>query len=153
MFGQCLSSNVGGHALTPPTRHSLGGPLPHQLADRTQAHLKAINLYSVERIVYSSGFLRIIHDSEGNSYVFRTRLPWPHRTTRDVSLSVPLCRNLLKKQNLLLSVRSCGPLIRHHTKCDVAIRLACLIHAASVHPEPGSNSQNRGTLLRRAGSK
>ena len=25
---------VGGRALTPPTRHSLGGPLPHQLADR-----------------------------------------------------------------------------------------------------------------------
>jgi len=30
-----LSSIVGGHALTPPTRHSLGGLLPHQLADRT----------------------------------------------------------------------------------------------------------------------
>ena len=37
----------------------------------------------------------------------------------------------------------------HHTKCDVAIRLACLIHAASVHPEPGSNSQNRETIFRR----
>ena len=32
-----LSSIVGGQALTPPTRHSLGEPLPHQQADRTQA--------------------------------------------------------------------------------------------------------------------
>ena len=32
-----LSSIVGGHALTPPTRHRLGEPLPHQLADRTEA--------------------------------------------------------------------------------------------------------------------
>jgi hypothetical protein len=27
------------------------------------------------------------------------------------------------------------------------IRLACLIHAASVHPEPGSNSQKRSMLV------
>jgi hypothetical protein len=37
-----LSSNVGGHALTPPTRHSLGEPLPHQQADRTQAAPQAL---------------------------------------------------------------------------------------------------------------
>ncbi len=29
------SSIVEGRALTPPTRHSLGGPLPRQQADRT----------------------------------------------------------------------------------------------------------------------
>ena len=40
MFGQCLSPNVGGRALTPPTRHSLGRPLPYQLADGTQTHPK-----------------------------------------------------------------------------------------------------------------
>jgi hypothetical protein len=28
---------VAGHALTPATRHRLGGPLPHQLADRPRA--------------------------------------------------------------------------------------------------------------------
>ncbi len=32
--GQCLSSDVPGQPLSPGTRHSLGGPLPHQLADR-----------------------------------------------------------------------------------------------------------------------
>ena len=35
MSGQCLSPDVPGHALTPGTRRSLGGPLPHQQADRT----------------------------------------------------------------------------------------------------------------------
>lgn len=72
-----LSSNVGGHALTPPTRHSLGSPLHYQQADRTQAAPKAINLYSVECIVYYSGFLRIIHDFGVRSYALLTRLPWP----------------------------------------------------------------------------
>ena len=38
MFGQCLSPNVGGRALTPPTRHRLGRPLPYQQADRPQTH-------------------------------------------------------------------------------------------------------------------
>ena len=76
MFGQCLSPNVGGHALTPPTRHSLGKLLPYQLADRTQAPPEAINLYSVEHIVHYSGFLRISHDFRADSYVLLTRLPW-----------------------------------------------------------------------------
>ncbi len=35
MSGQCLSSDVSGHALTPDTRCRLGEPLPHQQADRT----------------------------------------------------------------------------------------------------------------------
>ncbi len=35
MSGQCLSSDVPGHALTPGTRRRLGRPLPHQQADRT----------------------------------------------------------------------------------------------------------------------
>ncbi|OGD62936.1 hypothetical protein A2160_04175 [Candidatus Beckwithbacteria bacterium RBG_13_42_9] len=32
---------MGGRALTPPTRHRLGRPLPYQQADRTQAPPKA----------------------------------------------------------------------------------------------------------------
>jgi hypothetical protein len=46
VYGPCRSAIGGDHALTPPTRHSLGKPLPHQLADRTQADSKAKNLYS-----------------------------------------------------------------------------------------------------------
>ncbi len=32
--GQCLSPDVTEQPLSPVTRHSLGGPLPHQQADR-----------------------------------------------------------------------------------------------------------------------
>ncbi len=32
--GQCLSPDVTERPLSPVTRHSLGGPLPHQQADR-----------------------------------------------------------------------------------------------------------------------
>jgi hypothetical protein len=39
--GPCLSSSVAGRPLRPATRHSLGEPLPHQLADRPRAHQRA----------------------------------------------------------------------------------------------------------------
>ena len=54
---------------------SLGSPLHYQLADRTQAPPEAINLYSVEYIVYYLGFLRVIHNFRADSYVLLTRLP------------------------------------------------------------------------------
>ena len=38
MSGPCRSPSVGEQALTSPNRHSLGGPLPRQLADSVQAH-------------------------------------------------------------------------------------------------------------------
>ena len=41
MSGPCLSSSVTDHPLRPVTRLSLGEPLPHQLADRPRAPLKA----------------------------------------------------------------------------------------------------------------
>ena len=46
MYGPYLSSIGGGHPLRSPRRHSLGKPLPYQLADIPQAAPKAINLYS-----------------------------------------------------------------------------------------------------------
>ena len=64
MYGPCLSSIDGGHPLRSPKRHSLGEPLPHQLADIVQAALEAINLYSCETIKYYLGFLRAIPDFE-----------------------------------------------------------------------------------------
>ena len=39
---------VTDRALTPVTRLSLGEPLPHQQADRTQAPLEAPELYSTK---------------------------------------------------------------------------------------------------------
>ncbi|GEM_PF-3676986 len=44
-----LSSIGGGQALTSPKRHSLGRPLPYQLADTPQAAQEAINLYYAPR--------------------------------------------------------------------------------------------------------
>ena len=41
MSGPCLSSSVAGRPLRPATRHRLGEPLPHQLADRPRAPQKA----------------------------------------------------------------------------------------------------------------
>ncbi len=37
----CLSPNVAVQPLSPATDRCLGGPLPHQLANRTRGHLKA----------------------------------------------------------------------------------------------------------------
>ena len=44
MSGPCLSSSVAGRPLRPATRHSLGEPLPHQLADRPRAYRQAPGL-------------------------------------------------------------------------------------------------------------
>ena|SRR3989338_9896806 len=51
MYGPSLSSIGGEQALTPPKRHSLGRPLPYQLADTEQAAPKAINLYPAKTFV------------------------------------------------------------------------------------------------------
>ena len=62
MYGPCLSSIDGEQALTPPKRHSLGKPLPYQLADTEQADLEAINLYPCGTIKYYPVFRRAIPD-------------------------------------------------------------------------------------------
>ena len=43
-FGPCLSPNVADRPLRPAIRRSLGRLLPHQLADRTRAHLSSADL-------------------------------------------------------------------------------------------------------------
>ena len=40
--GPCLSSSVADHPLRPATRHRLGKPLPHQLADTPQPYPTAV---------------------------------------------------------------------------------------------------------------
>ena len=75
MYGPCLSSIGGGQALTSPSRHRLGKPLPYQLADSPQAAPKAINLYSEETIGYYLTFRLAIPDFGVRSYVLLPRLP------------------------------------------------------------------------------
>jgi hypothetical protein len=99
--GQCLSPSEGGRALTPPTHLSLGEPLPHQLANRTRAHLPAeSHLWSEDIIQYYLQFPAAILAQEADNP--RVTLPF--------------------------AANHCW-----------SARLACLIHAANVHSEPGSN--------------
>ena len=116
MSGQCLSPDVAGQPLSPATRHSLGGPLPHQLADRTWAAPRPAGPRRDPRpltslpcdIVVSSGITR--------SFPRLSRCPG-------------YVTHVLLTLSPLYSRCSCFP-----------VRLACFSHAASVRSEPGSNS-------------
>ena len=70
-----LSSIGGGQPLSSPKRHSLGKPLPYQLADITQAAPEAKNLYSYETIGNCSTFRLVMPDFRGRSYLLLPRLP------------------------------------------------------------------------------
>ena len=93
--------------LSPATDRRLGGPLPHQLPNQTQAHLRAASLW------YKSHARSICHE---------------------VLATVSGCYP--SPEGRLLTRYS--P-VRH---CCIAttVRLECVMHAASVNPEPGSNS-------------
>ena len=109
MSGQCLSPSETGHALTPANHLSLGRPLPHQQTNSKQTAPRAINLWSGDIIQYYSRFRMAILN------------PWV-RIYSLLSLS-PL--SILK--------------INRSIFLKFLARLACLIHAANVHSEPGSN--------------
>ena len=117
MYGPCFSSIVGGHPLRSPNRHSLGRPLPYQQADGTQAPPKA----------------------EQAPLIIR---PLILMTTWGISNSFELLSLSLGQVTNALLTRS--PL-RNSTYCyiELSVRLACIRHAANVHPEPGSNSPQK----------
>ena len=102
---------MAGRPLRPANRLSLGRPLPYQLADGTQAHLKATGLAVP---VFDGLFMRTNHNIE-----------YYHRFHSAI---------LVFKENYLRVTHPFAAI-----PCGIA-RLACLIHAASVHSEPGSNS-------------
>ena len=101
---------MAGRALTPATRRRLGGPLPHQQADRPRGHPVAADHF----LVAPCGAARI----SGISHSF----PWLFRSTGQVP-------------HVLLTRSPVSP----PRKADLP-RLACVRRAASVRPEPGSNS-------------
>ena len=112
MYGPCLSSIVGGRALTPPSRHSLGEQLPRQQADIPQAipraNLSDLLLRDYRKLVrLSPDYIRL----------------WG-KFLRVTNSSATTPTSFLYCYKLVVG----------------AVRLACIIHAASVHPEPGSNS-------------
>jgi hypothetical protein len=100
---------VADHSLKPATDHRLGEPLPHQLANQTQAHQKA-NRSSFNDCSSYKG-LPIV--SKGYTFPFGRFLRVTH------------------------------PSATHRIIADLSVRLACVKHTASVHPEPGSNSQKK----------
>jgi hypothetical protein len=79
VYGPCLSAIGGERALTPPSRHRLGGPLPHQLADSPQAAPGADCSFSVATTIWDYPvFRRAIPDSGVRTYVLLPRLPLSH---------------------------------------------------------------------------
>ena len=81
MYGPCFSSIVGGHPLRSPTRHSLGRPLPYQLADGTQVPPKAHYCFGhrflnpMTACGISSPFGLLSHTSGQVTNALRTRSP------------------------------------------------------------------------------
>jgi hypothetical protein len=101
---------VAGRPLRPATRHRLGEPLPHQLADRPRAHPEAPGCpgFSVPERSPVATF--------GINPPFGGLSPTPGQVAHVLRTLAPL-----------------SVLLR-------PVRLACLIHAASVRSEPESNS-------------
>ena len=102
--------------LRPAIDRRFGGPLPRQLANQTRIHPVPINLLPQ-----------------------KDALPWSHAVLPAVSSCYPpvQCRFSTRYSPVRHSVQNRHPegiVIRN------LVRLACVKHAASVHPEPGSNS-------------
>ena len=127
--GPCLSPNVAVRPLRPATDRGLGGPLPRQLTNRTRAHpvppwfFTQCHAAPVRLCGISSRF-RLLSPGTGQAaHALLTRPPLRRRRSAPEGVS------------------------RHRS-----VRLACVRHAASVHPEPGSNSHvmiltRSGTLV------
>ena len=105
------------HSLKPATDRRLGEPLPHQPANQTRVHPVPPEFLPLHHaVLWSYAVLAVI----SNCYPpVQGRLPTRYSPVRHSVISVRF--------------RRLSPI------CFV--RLACVKHAASVHPEPGSNSQ------------
>src|SRR6478752_6764399 len=79
----------------------LGRPLPHQLANPTRAHLKAINLWSEDIIRYYQSFLTVIPNLKAGSHALRTRAPLDPKVSFDLHvLGMPPAFVLSQDQTL-----------------------------------------------------
>ena len=105
---------MGDHPLRPPTDRSLGGPLPRQQANRERADLSAAPLRAP-----LTGKTDVLPALCGISTCFQVLSPTVRHITHPLLTSSPLYS------------RDCSLFL---------VRLACLIHAANVRSEPGSNS-------------
>ena len=105
---------MAGRPLRPATRRRLGRPSPHQQADRPRAHPEPKNL---------------------SNHHHAAAIQYPVLAT--LSSRYPKVRGRLL---------TCYSPVRHSPpkpKSRRSVRLACVKHAASVRPEPGSNSPTK----------
>ena len=102
--------------LSPATDRRLGGPLPRQLANQTRVHLKAIKSF----LTVPCGTVGLC----GISSRFQLLSPSLRQVTHALLTRSPL--------SFLSFLRRFIP--------NRSVRLACVRRAASVRPEPGSNS-------------
>ena len=102
------------HPLRPATRRRLGRPLPHQQADRPRAHLAPKKLSN--------------HHTKGSSYPVLDPVSQAYPRVQGRS---PTCYSPVRHSSTSAST-------------GLSVRLACVKHAASVRPEPGSNSPQKG---------
>ena len=104
---------MAGRPLRPATDRRLGGPLPHQPANQTRAH-------RIPPEIFTLG-----HAS-----------PCAHAVLAPISKCYPLytagCPRVTHPSATRMGITRFHP---------IPVRLACVKHAASVHPEPGSNSR------------
>ena len=113
---------MAGRPLRPASRRCLGRPLPHQQADSPRVPPEAINLSSPGHAVR-----------------------WGHPVLAPVSRCYPGLRGRLLtcyspvRRSVTTGIATRGPIAR----------LACIRHAASVRPEPGSNPPSRSQYLTR----
>src|SRR5690606_33109676 len=114
--GPCLSASVAGHPLRPATHRRLGEPLPHQLANGPQGHPQPVSPLT-DKPCASSAASGISPSFPGLSRRWGT-VPYALLTRPPLGCSLP-------------PRRASG---------SIPARLACIRHAASVRPEPGSNS-------------
>ena len=105
------------HPLRSATDRRLGKPLPYQLANQTRVHLIPPEFLPLHHaVLWSYAVLAVISNCYPPVW---GRLPTRYSPVRH-SVTITFIRRI---------------------KLKCFVRLACVRHAASVHPEPGSNSQ------------
>ena len=108
---------MAGHPLRSATDRRLGRPLPCQLANQTRVHLIPPEFFTLHHAMPCA--YAVLAAVSSCYPPVQGRLPTRYSPVRHSVTKTSFRRNRLK--------------------CFV--RLACVKHAASVHPEPGSNSQ------------
>ena len=110
---------MAGRPLRPATDRRLGGPLPRQQANQTRIHLTPPEFFTPYHAVLCA---YAVLAAVSNCYP----PVWGRLPTRYSPVRHSVTKTFIRRIML---------------KCFV--RLACVKHAASVHPEPGSNSHKK----------